>query len=370
MVPPGHSPRTLRIEHLRTRAFRNLAALDLELDPRFHILEGDNGQGKSNVLEAVCLVGWQRSFRGARNDEMIQLGAPSARVDARLAVDGEPARQVTVELRPGAKSIRLDGKRAPSPGVYFGIVQMVLFHPGELELVAGAPASRRMLLDRVLYQTDRTYPSVHRDFQRALRSRNKLLREGASRSVIRAFDRPLADAAVRIVEARRRLAAEIAPAVSVAFAEIAGTAGDVDVRYRPRSEARSPEALMEELERTIDRDLHRGATGAGPQGDDLEILLDGQPARPFASQGQTRAIVLAIKSAEVAIVEARSGQRPILLLDDVSSELDEARRRHLFGRLAHSSGQVLMTTTDASFIPVRNEAGVTRIRCGQVDEST
>lgn len=357
-------PSALRLERLLVHDFRNLAHVELTPHPRFTVLSGDNGQGKSNLLEAICLVGWQRSFRGARAEEMIRTGAASARVEAALHAAPEPVHEVTIDLRTGGRSIKLDGKRAASAAQYFGTIQMVLFHPGELALVQGGPAERRALLDRVLYQTAPTYPSVHHDFRVALKSRNRLLRDGAAAPFVRAFDRPLADAAVRIVEARAALVDELAPAVRTAYAEITGGELAMDVRYRPRTAATTSVQILEALDRTFARDVARGLTSEGPQGDDVDLTLDGHPARSFASQGQQRAMVLSVKSAEVEVVQRRSGHVPLLLLDDVSSELDATRSAYLFGRLRAGGGQVILTTTRASILPVGEDALTLRVMAG------
>lgn len=363
--PPVPSP-ALRLEHLGLRDFRNFDLASLTPHPRFTILEGDNGQGKSNILEAICLVGWQRSFRGARPEEMIRSGAQTAHVEARLAAPPDPVHVVAVDLRATGRSVRLDGKRPASPASYFAVVQMVLFHPGELALVQGGPSERRALLDRVLYQTTRSYPSDHRDFRVALKSRNRLLKDKARVDLVRAFDRPLAEAAVRLVAARAAVVEELAPRIRAAFAEISGGELGLEVTYRPRTAARTADEMTDALERALPRDQARGATGPGPQGDDVDFALAGHPARVFGSQGQQRALVLAIKSAEVDVVQARSGRVPLLLLDDVSSELDATRSGYLFERLRSGGGQVILTTTRASLLPVGPESVTLRVRAGLV----
>lgn len=365
-VSPSPPP-CLRLLRLSLRDFRNLANAELVPHPRFTILEGDNGQGKSNVLEAICLVGWQRSFRGARPEELIRSGAPTAHVEAQLAAPPDPDHHVAVDLRPTGRSVRLDGKRPSSVEQYFGIVQVVLFHPGELALVQGGPAERRALLDRVLYQTVPSYPSAHRDFRVALKSRNRLLKEKARLELVRAFDRPLADAAVRLVEARAALVAELGPRVQEAFGAISGGGLALEVRYHPRTMAGTADDMVAALDRALPRDMARGQTSPGPQGDDVELFFDGHAARVFGSQGQQRALVLAVKSAEVDVVQARSGRVPLLLLDDVSSELDATRSEYLFERLRRGGGQVILTTTRASLLPVGPESVTHRVRAGVIE---
>jgi DNA replication and repair protein RecF len=295
---------------------------------------------------------------------MIRVGTSTAHVEAHLATPGEPRHEVAIDLRPGGKAVRLDGKRPGSPEAYFGTVQMVLFHPGELALVQGAPAERRALLDRVLYQTVPAYPSVHRDFRHALKSRNRLLKEGARRDLVRAFDPLVAESAVRIMEARRALVSELAPHVVAAFRAITGGGLPLAVAYHPRTAATTTAEMLDALDGAWARDQARGQTSPGPQGDDLELSLAGRPARTFGSQGQQRALVLAIKSAEVDIVQSRSGHVPLLLLDDVSSELDATRSGYLFERLRAGGGQVILTTARAEILPLGAESVRLRVEAG------
>jgi DNA replication and repair protein RecF len=218
----------------------------------------------------------------------------------------------------------------------------------------------------VLYQTVASYPPAHRDFRLALKSRNRLLKDQARMELVRAFDRPLAEAGVRLIATRAALVEALAPRVRDAFAQITGGALALDVRYAPRTDARTVDEMLDALERSIARDIGRGQTTPGPQGDDVELTFDGHPARAFGSQGQQRALVLAVKSAELDVVQARSGRVPLLLLDDVSSELDATRSEYLFERLRAGGGQVILTTTRAALLPVGPDSIRLRIEAGVV----
>jgi DNA replication and repair protein RecF len=356
----------LRVATLRTQGFRNLAELTLQPGPRFNVLHGDNGQGKSNVLEALDYLAGLRSFRGALPADMIARGAEHAELAA--VVDAEPiAHQCRVRLhRHGAREVALDGKRPRSRAGYLGALQSVLFHPGDLQLVAGSPELRRAWLDRILERFDATYASSLLAYERALRSRNRLLRaDRPERRAIRAYDEVLCAAGAVVGKARERLCGELGPLVVEAFAAISGEQHELGIRFQPRV---APEltALRAALESSLDKDLARGFTAEGPHADDLAFSFDGVLIKRFGSQGQHRAVVLALKVAELEELTRRVGRVPILLLDDVSSELDKDRSRRLFALLAALGGQVFLTTTAPELILLDRERTDFRVRHGVV----
>ena len=340
----------LRVTRLRARGFRNLDPLELEPGPRFNVVHGDNGQGKSNLLEALDYLGSLRSFRGALASDLIQKGAAQAELSAEVQGEVLP-RQLRVRLsRDDARELAVDGKRPRTRASYLSAVQTVLFHPGDLQLVTGGPEQRRVFIDRILEHFDATYASSLEAYERALRSRNRLLRaEAPDRRAVRAYDEVLASAGAVIGRARDKLIGELGPAVSAAFAEVSGGQHALLLGYEPRV-APDLAALRAALEQSLDKDLARGFTAEGPHADELSIRLDGHGAKRYGSQGQHRAIVLALKVAELSELTRRVGRVPILLLDDVSSELDPSRNRRLFGLLADLGGQVFLTTTQADLI--------------------
>lgn len=359
----------LRVRRLATRGFRNLADAQLEPGPRFNVVHGDNGHGKSNVLEALHYLATLRSFRGASAAEMIRRGADEAQLGASVE-QGPIGHEFSLRLHTrSAREVRLDGRRPRSHASYRNALPAVLFHPVDVQLVGGSPERRRALLDEMLEQLDVTFATTAAAYERALRSRNRLLRSGAGdRRAITAYDEILAAAGALIGQARERLVVDLAPRVSSLFGEIGGDDGDdgeLALRYAPKVEPRVASltrALAEELE----RDCARGYTGVGPHADDLAISLAGAGARRFASQGQQRAVALALKVAELEALERRSGKVPMLLLDDVSSELDRARNRRLFACLSRLGGQVFLTTTHPEFILLDEDRTDFHVRDGVV----
>ena len=332
----------------------------------FNVIHGDNGAGKSNLLEAIYYLGSLKSFRGAKTEDLIGLDEDRAFLEATLE-DGLAPRTLRVDLgRNERRKLQLDGKRPRSTSAWVQAVRMVLFHPGDLVLAAGAADKRRAFMDRMLEQMDPVYANTLSSYEKALRSRNRLLKEErVDRRSIRAFDAILSKAGAVIGRARRQLIEDLGPRVERAFIEV--FAGDVPlaVRYRPRVDP-SEEAIAETLDRAFDKDCARGFTADGPHGDDLELRLHDVGARHHGSQGQHRTIVLALKTAELDLLSERTGRVPILLLDDVSSELDRSRNRRFFEVLSHAGGQVFLTTTHPEFILLERDRADFEVKAGQL----
>lgn len=349
----------MQLRALRVRGFRNLAAVDMRPGPRATVIFGQNGQGKTNLLEAVHVLAAFRSFRTRTSADLVGWEAERARCEADLAT-GEVGRRLRAELpRTGAKRFWLDGKSVRRDAPALSSVAVVLFVPEDLLLPRAAPSERRRFVDTAVFGTERGYYREATVYLRLLKSRNAVLRRGEPDArVLDALDEQLAPAAARIVHRRRALVAALRPLFVAAF-QRTHAARDVDIRYagHPEIEAEGDDeaALARAFRRGLDSrralDARRKTTGFGPHLDDLLISLDGRPAREHASQGQSRSLVLALKLAELGLLSRHAGEPPLLLLDDVASELDEERRRRLFAELAALDGQSLVTVTDRDLLP-------------------
>ena len=342
----------MRLVSLSVRDFRNLAEVDLTPSPRATILLGENGQGKTNLLEAIFLLSTLKPLRAVRLPELVRFGAERARVVG--GFDGPGGlRRVAVEVAPGGRTAFLDGKPQDRLDAYFEGLASVCFSPDDLLLVKGGPDGRRRFLDRAAFNRWPAVLAEAREYVRALRARNAALRGGGA-DVEASFRAPLVKAAARLLTRRRALVEELAPRLASAFAEISGPgAPEARLAYRPAAgmsvDGGEPEIaarLAATLAARLERDRERGYTSAGPHMDDLVLALDGKGARPFASQGQQRALVLALKIAEIENLRSALGRPPLLLLDDISSELDPAKNRYLLGHLATLSAQAFLTATD------------------------
>ncbi|HJK94613.1 MAG TPA: DNA replication/repair protein RecF, partial [Polyangiaceae bacterium LLY-WYZ-15_(1-7)] len=364
----GTGATPLRVERLATRGFRNLGETLLAPGPAFNVIHGDNGAGKSNLLEALHYLGALKSFRGAKTDDLIGLDAERALVQAKISGEAAPRIFRVLLERRKARRLQLDGKRPRSIATWHGALQVVLFHPGDLTLAMGSPEPRRAFLDRILEQMDATYAAALSTYSKALRSRNRLLKlEQLDRRSITAYDAILCQAGEVIGQTRARLVDDIAPRAEQAFASVAGVELPLEVRYEPRVEP-TQEAIRAALAKAWEKDRARGFTADGPHGDDLALRVrEGVKARHHASQGQHRAIVLALKVAELDVLTARIGRVPILLLDDVSSELDRSRNRRLFALLRQLGGQVFLTTTHPEFILLEEDRVDFRVEAGSIE---
>ncbi len=348
----------MRLLALALEDFRNLAAVDLCPGPRVTIAVGSNGQGKTNLLEAVYFLATLKPLRAGRLAELVRFGADRARVSGRFELKGAE-RQISVEVSQGAKAAFVDGKRAATLEDYFGGVSVVAFTPDDLATVKGGPDDRRRLVDRAVFNRFPAFLEESRAYARALKNRNRLLRDRTGGAVQEAFDATLCRAAARVWTRRLALLAELAPRTAKAFEAIGRTAAPAELNYRAAhlsldlaraSEAERAAALAEALAARLPRDVERGFTSVGPHADDLEVRLGSRLARAYASQGQQRALVLAWKVAEIENLRAALGYLPLLLLDDVSSELDPERNAYLMAYLADSGAQVFLSTTDASLV--------------------
>jgi DNA replication and repair protein RecF len=342
----------LRLLALDIRDFRNLAGVALAPSPRATILVGRNGQGKTNLLEAIHLLCTLKPLRAARLGELVRFGAARAEVAGDFDGPGG-VRRVAVAIGPEGRAAMLDGKPQDRLDAYFEGLAAVCFAPDDLGLVKGGPEGRRRLLDRAAFNRWPAVLAEAREYVRALRARNAALRAGAG-DVEESFRGPLVRAGARLLLRRRTLLAELAPRLAAAFAEIGGAgAPPAELAYRAAAgvelagaEEELRASLAAALERRAGRDRDRGYTSAGPHMDDVALAVGGRAARAYASQGQQRALVLALKIAEIENLRAALGRPPLLLLDDVSSELDPEKNRYLLEYLSRLPGQAFLTTTD------------------------
>lgn len=430
---------------LRASQFRNLEQVSFSPHPRFNVLHGDNGQGKTNILEAIYLLATLRSFRTARTEELIGFSHPSAELRARVE-HRQVIRQLGVQLltRPTRKLALVDGKAART-SEYFGGVNVVLFAPEDLRLPKGPPVGRRRFLDRAIWNTYPAYLDEVRTYERVLRSRNALLRSGpgagareaatavstaaagvsttaaaagtaaaaagtaaatpdeaaagrpypaptgtayeaadgaasllSSEELLDIYDQKLAEAGAVLVQRRRHYLGELAPQVTATFTEVCRTDLAVELRYVPGvGSARQAAALApvtdlkgllrEQLQRDRRRDFLRGYTHSGPHADDLALDLAGRAADVHASQGQLRALVLSLKIAEIQHLYRILQDPPVLLLDDVSSELDPQRNAYLFEFLRTMPCQVFITTTSPLHVKLIEDRQDFLIQGGRIE---
>jgi len=359
------------LEELTVRRFRNVSEAKLSWGDGFNVIWGRNAQGKTNLLEAVYLLGHLKSFRGARSAELIQEGVEAARVSGRVTSGGvQHQLEVTIEER--GQTPRLDGKTVQRLSQFLGTVRPVLFTADELGLLKGSPAGRRALLDRAVLQTDPGYLDRVQAFQRVLRQRNQLLKEKAPPAQLAPWNEALIDNGAQVRCERCRYLERLQPVLAKIGAEISG-GEEIALHYRPAATdvQDSRARLRHDLERLHGRERILGQTLVGPHRDDPEPQVGGRPLKLFGSQGQIRSFLLAFKAAQLIDLEALLGEPPLLLLDDLASELDAERQASFFAFLRQRRGQVLITTTHPATLgpAVCPQAHYFRVEQGSITEN-
>jgi DNA replication and repair protein RecF len=333
----------IAFESIGVRHFRNIDALELEPAPGLNVIVGDNGQGKTSLLEALYFVATSKSFRTTAMKDLIQEGRDIASVRARIAEGGLRREQrATLGLR--ARSVLIDGKRPERLYSYALRTPTVVFHPGDLELVNGPGAPRRLLLARLsLFVVPQSADDRQR-YQRALRERQRTLEERGERATdLEAYETLLVKHGVALALAQQSAAERLIEALAPAFAQVAPEGLALEAHYRPGG-CTDPAQFHRELEQRRTRDRHRKLTTFGPHRDDLDFVVDGRSARRHASQGQQRMLTLALKLAELECVRSARNAHPVLLLDDVASEFDPSRSSAAYALVAHAQSQVFVTT--------------------------
>jgi DNA replication and repair protein RecF len=375
------------VRALKFTGFRNLAPASLEPGPRFNVFAGNNGQGKTNLLEALYSVCTLRSFRSSRLKDLISIHGEQAYVGARVSRGGLERRyELTINAR--SRVVRLDNKAVRPIAKYFGDFNVVLFAPEDLLVAKGSPGERRRFLDRAVFTLNPSFLGVAQDFEKVLKSRNVVLRDeqlsGSSKDeMLGVYDLQLAALSAQILCARLEYLKSVQERFAKAFEAITRSGMPASLRYETAGEVvetkefqsvppvlEVEEAYLRALAASRRADLGRGATNVGPHRDLLVFELAGQPAGNFASQGQLRAMILAWKTAEMDLLADVHEDPPALLLDDVSSELDPQRNEYLFEFLRGRENQCFISTTHPKFVLLEKDRRDFTVENGQIEETS
>ena len=353
----------MRVTRLSVRNFRSYEAAEVPLGPGLTVVTGHNGAGKTNLLEALYFACTGRSCRTANERECVRFGESVLRLELSAENDTD-SHEVTVGFQPGEpKRLRVDGAPVERLTESAARPLVSVFLPDRLELVLGAPSLRRAHLDQVVAALWPGRVGTRRAYSAALAQRNALLaaiRSGrAGRDSLPAWDSELARHGVALTRDRGEAVARLREPFD-AHAATLGLEGEVELRYRPRSAATTVEELAAELAERTASDLERGFTGHGPHRDDLAFRRDGRELRAYGSRGQQRLGLLALLLAEREVLAAERGSPPLMLLDDVMSELDSERRRRLVD-LLREGGQSVITTTELGHVPGVEDPDVVRL---------
>lgn len=339
----------MAVTELAVTDFRCFPSRSVALAPEgLTVIRGANGVGKSSLVEALVVLATGRSWRTSTREVLVRSGATRAAVQAAVAIPGRTVTvAATVPVR-GTLRVQVNGQTLARHGEVGSVLRTVLFTPDDLHLVSGGPALRRSFLDDTLADRHPRLAAVVHDVDRALRQRGALLQQlggrldPAGEASLAVWDERLAVAGEALVAARQRLVADLAPHAEAALGALVGGPVTLTIGYRCSWSGPLADALAQA--RTVD--VRRGVSTVGPHRDELELAIDGRPARTHASQGEQRSVALALRLATYHLAVADGGPAPVLLLDDVFSELDQRRSTALVDQLPAT--QVLLTTATAA----------------------
>lgn len=318
------------IKTLELQNFRNYKEASIVFDSGTNILYGENAQGKTNILESIFVSATTKSHKGSKDSEIIGFGQEEAHIRTTLFKDIYETR-VDMHLRNhGSKIIAIDKKKIKKASELMGLLNVVFFSPEDLSIIKGGPSGRRRFVDMELCQLDATYLSDLSNYQKAVNQRNKLLkdmqRDSSLISTLDVWDMQLASYGDRIIKRRASFVDTLNSIIFDIHKRLSGGREEIFISYAPDS----PEGEIEaSLKNCREKDLRLKQTGAGPHRDDFIFSVGGMDLRKFGSQGQQRTGALSLKLAEISLVESLSGEKPLLLLDDVLSELDSGRQEYL-----------------------------------------
>ena len=356
------------VSHLELVDFRNYARGEFDLTAGTTVVIGDNGQGKTNLAEALAFLATLSSFRAAPTDALVRVGADTAIIRATVREDDGRESLVEIELATvGRSRVQVNRQRLGRVRDLLGTVRVTVFSPDDLTLIKGGPSDRRRFLDDTLVALAVKYDAVRLEIDRIVRQRNTLLKQSGGRLTeeievtLDVWDAKFAAVADQFGHARATLVDRLTPMVRDAYTQLAGTPVDLELRYEPPWRTAG---LAAALAASRADDVRRGVSTVGPHRDELTVTLAGMPSRTHASQGEQRTLALSLRLAAHRLVTERTGSAPVLVLDDVLSELDDHRATALLDHLP--PGQIVITT--ASELPPAAAADrILRVRGGAVE---
>ena len=332
------------IESVQLKNFRNYESLELELAPGTNIFYGNNAQGKTNILEALYLCGTTKSHKGSKDKDMIRFGEDEAHIRMMVNRD-ELSYKIDMHLRKNkAKGVAINGLPIRKAGELFGVVNLVFFSPEDLNIIKNGPGERRRFLDLELCQLDKIYLTDIASYNHIVNQRNKLLKDiyvqPSLKDTLEIWDMQMAEYGRRIIHKRSEFIDELNETVRQIHHNLTGGLEELEVIYEPSAAA---DDLENAIRDSRERDMRMKLTSVGPHRDDLCVVANGIDIRRYGSQGQQRTAALSLKLAEIELVKKLVKDYPILLLDDVLSELDGSRQNQLLDAICHI--QTMITCT-------------------------
>lgn len=331
------------IKNIYLENFRNYNSQKIELDENKNVFYGLNGQGKTNIIEAIYYFCTCKSFRSSNDKDVIKFGEDFSHI--RIDFESKGRNNTADIYITDKKSVKVNGINLEKLSELIGITNMVIFTPEHLNLIKEGPGIRRNFIDVFISQIKPSYFSYLIGYYKVLKQRNNIIKNRKMLSTIDVWNDKLAEYGVKICRYRAEALKEIDKYISC----LNSNEEKISIVYNPciKDDFLSKENFLKKLEQSLERDLEKGITMTGPHRDDFDVLLNGRSLRKYGSQGQTRTAVLKIKLSECEIIKEKTGEEPVLLLDDVLSELDENRRRYFTQNI--SGRQVIITCTDRDF---------------------
>lgn len=355
------------IESIQLKNYRNYEALDMKLDKETNILYGDNAQGKTNVLEAIYLCGTTKSHRGSKDREIIKFQEDEAHI--RMVVSKKNMKyRIDMHLKKNkAKGVAINGLPIKKARELFGIVNLVFFSPEDLNIIKNGPGERRRFLDLELCQLNAIYLTDLSNYNHVVNQRNKLLKDLAFRpdlmDTLDIWDLQMAQFGKKIIQERTKFIEKLNEIIQEIHRNLTGEREALELIYEPSVTA---ESIEQEIEKNRERDLKLKLTTIGPHRDDLCVMVNGIDIRKFGSQGQQRTAALSLKLSEIYLVKEVMKDTPVLLLDDVLSELDSSRQNYLLNSI-HDVQTVITCTGLDEFVNNRFHINkIFHVVCGQV----
>ncbi len=359
-LPHPLPPKNMYLQNIHLRQFRNYKDQKVDFTAAKTILVGNNAQGKSNLLEAVELLATLRSHRASRDRDLVQEGEDIGQIHATLEREAGVSDLTLTLRRNGRRSVAINGESVRRQMDFLGVLNAVQFSSLDLDLVRGGPEGRRHWLDTLLIQLEPVYAHILQQYNQVLRQRNAFLKKNkdsgsTQHSELALWDAQLATTGTRVIRRRDRALQRLAPIATTWHASISGSTEVLQINYLPNvplaqdTPEELQQAFLTKIQQRSVAELHQGTTLVGPHRDEIELFINQTPARQYGSQGQQRTLVLALKLAELQLIEEVVGEPPLLLLDDVLAELDLSRQNQLLDAIQDRFQTVITTTHLGAF---------------------
>ena len=362
------------LHNFRALNFRNLEEIEIELSPGLNLLLGPNGQGKTNCLEAIHYLATATSPRTKRIDDLIRKGETTAYLKGELHNKESDPRILEFGFGKREKNMKLDGGSLPRIADLFGHLRVVFFSPSDLNIINGPPDERRRFIDIAIAQIDPEYVRQLQNYRYILRQRNLVLRKQAYQGIdkleLETWDQELVKAGVKVQKQRSISCENLGNFLEREYAQLTQHLEKVNLIYQSdikgETESEKTDSFKSLLEDKLDNDLSQGSTSVGPHREDIRFLINGEDMRVFASQGQLRSAALSLRLAEIDLLDSEVGETPVLLIDDVIYEMDNARRESFLELIAREGQSIITATSPEHLQTISNRAKHFQVKSGSI----